>query len=529
LGTEATGDEAPESKVARDEDQGPEYDRVTSHLLESGVDLATAEELPDATEDLTSKASRGFIWAIAGFLTIQIGGLGTLYFVSRTLTRDEFGTAVKVMTFVFWMDVLLDMGMAAKIIHEQERGVTHRVRVAFTINTIVSFIVAGLMLVFSPMIADFFGIPDSANLFRLLALTALIKGFASIPDSMMRRDLNFKPRTAQQAARAVIRFVSAIVLVNMGWGAASLVVAVIIADACGAVLISYFARFVPRFAFDWETSKEMLRYGLTIFAERLLGMVWLNGDYLVVGSRRSNGDFADYYTAFRLPELLLGAVYNIFSSVLFPAYSAAREKGAETLRSAYLRSLNLLWLYGATMAVGLALIARDFITIAFPNYPGAVVPMQLLSLAGAFVSAGYASGDLYNAIGKPKLGLYFTLGAAPILITGLLVAVPHGIVAVAAVHLIIIVPYSVFRLAVANREIDCKWSQTLEALKAGTGTALGVILFGLPIRLTLDSGFLSAGLIVVAGVIGAILGLVVADRRMFGELRLLALKSVGRT
>jgi lipopolysaccharide exporter len=215
--------------------------------------------------------------------------------------------------------------------------------------------------------------------------------------------------------------------------------------------------------------------------------------------------------------------------VLFPTYAAAREKGAETLRSVYLRSLRLLWLYGATMALGLALIARDFITIAFPSYTNAIVPMQLLSLAGAFVSAGYASGDLYNAIGKPKLGLYFTMGAAPILITGLLIAVPHGIVAVAAVHLIIIVPYSIFRLVVANREIDCKWSQTMWALKAGTGTSLGVLLLALPVRLTMDAGFASAGLIVLAGVIGAVIGLAVADRQMFTELRALALQALSRT
>ncbi len=174
------------------------------------------------------------------------------------------------------------------------------------------------------------------------------------------------------------------------------------------------------------------------------------------------------------------------------------------MRQAYLQALKLLCLFGFPVGVGMSLVARDFITVVFPTHTGAIAPMELLSIAGMWVAVGYASGDLYNAINKPRLGLYFNLMGTPILIGGFLLVVNHGIAAIALVHLCVIVPYSFFRMEVANRLIDTTWAEHFRALLPAVVTTIGVLVFALPLRLALSPGLGSMVAIVVCGGLGGL-------------------------
>jgi PST family polysaccharide transporter len=501
---------------------------TTSRLLDSGADLVPEGELPEVPKDLTKSAARGFVLTLLGFIFLQLASFATYVVAGHYLDSSELGVVGKFLTVLFWMDVLLDMGMGAAIIRDQEKGQTERVGIAFSVNTIVAVVVSLGLFFAAPLIAGFFRVSDRVELFQMLAILALVRGLGQVPNSMLERDMAFGKGAALGVTRSVLRFAIAFFMLAHGAGAAAMAVSVVIAETASTLLAAYFARFRPRFRWSSTEAFEMLRFGVTIFGSRLSGMLWLNGDYLVIGSRLSNAQYGDYFTAFRLPELLLGSVYNMFSTVAFPTYSAARTRGPEKLREAYLQALKLLCLFGFPVGVGMSLVARDFITVVFPTHTGAIPPMELLSIAGMWVAVGYASGDLYNAINKPRLGLYFNLMGTPILIGGFLLVVHRGIAAIALVHLCVIVPYSFFRMEVANRLIDTTWAQHFRALLPAMVTTAGVVVFALPLRLTLAPSLGSLVAIVVCGALGGLLGLLIGDRHAFAELREIAMKALKR-
>jgi PST family polysaccharide transporter len=183
---------------------------------------------------------------------------------------------------------------------------------------------------------------------------------------------------------------------------------------------------------------------------------------------------------------------------------------------------------GFTISIGLSVVARDFFHVLYPKFTGAVAPMEILCVAGGFVGIGFASGDLYNAIGRPKLGLLFNLIGTPILITGFILAVPHGIVAVATVHVTVMIPYSFIRIEDANRLIGTTWAQSLRAMLPAFSAVVGILAATLPIRLMVGPGALTLVFIVVAGVVGAVVGVAIGDRSTFGELKELVTKAIGR-
>lgn len=475
---------------------------------------------PDGATDLGRRAAGGFGWALAGFGINQIGAFAIGAMASRILGPNQLGVAATAVVLVFWLDVLLDVGMGASLIYEQEQGQTERVKVAFTVNTIVAVVVAAIVFVAAPQVDAFF---DAGNvaMFQLVALLVLFKGMNQIPDALLKRDLDFRRRAAADLTRAVIRVGVGVTLLLSDVGPISLVIAAVSAEAAAVVVTWLLVRFRPGLRFDAKMAGEMLRFGAQVFGARLTGMLWLNGDYLVLGHKYGarSAAYANYFQAFRLPEFVLGSVYNLFSTVAFPTYSAARNEGPEMLRQASLRSLRLLCLFGLPVGVGMSLIARDFIPLyAGDGFAAAVRPMEILGVAGGFAAVGFASGDLYAAIGKPRLGIYFNLVGAPILIGGFLLFADRGINAFALVHASVIIPYAAFRIEVANRLIGTTWAQSLRALRPAAVVVVGILAFGLPVRLLTESSTLVMFAIIGAAAVGALAGLFLGDRGAWHEL-----------
>ncbi|MFN8052994.1 MAG: oligosaccharide flippase family protein [Acidimicrobiales bacterium] len=470
------------------------------------------------TGDIGRKAAGGFVWALVGFVVMQIGSFATYWFATRILGASDIGVVGTALTLVFWIDVLLGLGMGASLIFEQEQGQSERVAVAFTVNLAVAGVLAVAIFFGAGAIDRFVGAHDPA-IFRVVALLVLVKGLGQVPDSILRRDLDFRRRVRADFTRSILRFGVSVALLESGRGPISMVIGVVAAEMCATAVVWVLVRFKPVIHFDRAIAGQMLRFGGAMFGAQLVGMLWLQGDYLVI-TRHFGGKsraFGQYYTAFRLPELVLGSVYNIFSNVAFPAYSAARATGDEALRNASLKSLRILCLFGFSAGVGMSLISRDFITVVYPGFEGAIPVMQLLCLAGGFVAVGYASGDLFAAIGKPRLGLYFQLVFVPVLVGGFILFVSHGITAIAMVHLAVIVPYSIFRIEVANRLLGTTWRQSLAALRPATVMVLGIVAFALPVRLLTTAGFASLLAVFVAGALGAVAGLAIGDRVMLAE------------
>ena len=482
------------------------------------------------SESLALKAGGGFVWALAGFLLLQLGSFGTYSVASRVLD-ERIGVVAAAMTVVFWIDVLLDLGMGAALIYDQEEGQSERVQVAFTVNAVVATTLSLSVLIGAPVLDSFFRAGDP-NLFRVIAVLVLAKGLNQVPDALLKRELAFQRRARADFTRSILRFTIATSLLLAGVGPIAMVSAAAIAEVCAVSVTWWLVRFRPRLRFDRRIAVEMLRFGGAVFGARLVGMLWLNGDYLVVSRHfgSKSREFSSYFTAFRLPELILGSVYNLFSSVAFPTFSKARDMGAEKLRDSSLKALRMLCLFGFPVGAALSLIARDFITVWFGgSFSDAIRPMELLGAVGGFAAIGFASGDVYAAIGKPRLGLYFTLVGAPILIGGFLAVVDHGIVAVAVVHMAVIVPYSLFRIEVANRLLGTTWRQSLSALRPAAVTVAGIVALALPVRLgTTHAGIVPLVAIVAAGVAGAVGGLALGDRAALRQLAGLGSGAVAR-
>jgi lipopolysaccharide exporter len=222
----------------------------------------------------------------------------------------------------------------------------------------------------------------------------------------------------------------------------------------------------------------------------------------------------------RLPDLLVGSALWIFSSVAFPVYSKTRTFGPSTFRQAMLRALTLTTLFAFPVGIGLALVARDTILVFFSTkWAPAVGPMVALSLAAGLSSVGYASGDIFPALGRPGTLLRINAATTFVSFAGMLFFVRYGMLAVAWVQVGMQLLYAVVRLTLANRLLGSQLSDCLVAMRPAFSVGAGILVLALPVRLVLPAGAASLAALLLVGTLGALVGLYLGSPSTLGEVR----------
>lgn len=458
-------------------------------------------------ENLGTAASRGYLWANVGLLS-RFGVAFVLASVlARSLSKSDYDAMVALTVVMLYLDTTLDLGMGASLIYEQETGHSRRVNVAFSANVGLSVVLAVLAVAAAPLLAGVFNLQGYVAVFMMLGPIVILAGLNTVPWALLNRDLSFKPRAVSELGRDGTRLVLTVGLVlGVGMGIWGVVWGFVASRAVWLAITWAATRFRPVFAWDRKIISELFAYAWRMAGNRFLGLLALNGDYFVVGNRTNSLDL--YYQAFRLPEIVMGGQLNAMSAVLFPMYSRIRTEGVAALRDAMYRAVRIVGLFSIPVGIGLALVARDVITVMFDTGTSAAVPtMELISLTGCITGLGFATGDLLYAINRPGLLMRINLVMVPTMLVAMWFAAPYGIEWVAFTHLCVQAVFVTVRQVLVNGLVDASILKVAACCWPGVAIALGVVLFALPVRLVTDAGFVSMLAVTAAGALGALLAL----------------------
>lgn len=484
-----------------------------------------------AHDSLTGRAVTSFAWSALSFGGSKLIVFGSTVVLARLLTPHDFGIVADAMAVLLFFDVVLDLGVGAALIYEQERGITDRVQTAFTLNVIVSAALALAGILLTPAIAAFFGLSSNEGVFRALFLYLLVRGVGQVQDSVLQRDLRFGRRTTVELGRGIARALVSVVLAVLGFGVWALVGGLLAGELVGTALAWWAVGFRPRFSLDRRALGGLMGFGLTFIMLKVVDAIGIDSDYLVVGHRLGATQQGYYSMGYRLPELALMSLYWIFGAVAFPVYSVARSRGTQASVAAMLRALRMITLFSFPAGILLALMARDVITVLFSSkWAPAIEPMVLISLTTAITSIGFASGDLFPANGRPGTLLALNVPLTTLLVIGYVLAAPYGIVAVAAVHLGLSLPYQAVRLLLVNKLLGASLPQELASMRPAAYASVGVIVLALPVRLLFPQGPGTLLFLAIAGITGAVVGILLGARDTAIEVRglLASIRPAGR-
>ncbi|HET8599492.1 MAG TPA: lipopolysaccharide biosynthesis protein [Segeticoccus sp.] len=440
----------------------------------------TLTSSPPPPQDLRRRTFGGVVWSYATFVSGKGAAVLTTVVLARLLTPSDFGLVAVGLLCINYLDRVKDLGIGSALIHtrdESRRTLGTGITVTFVSTTALSL----LAFAAAPLAADFFHNDDVTGVVRALAVAYFVSGLGIVPDSRLRRSLDFRRRTIPEVSGALVKGGVSIALAVAGFGAWSLVWGQVAGTAVVSVLDWWLAGIRPFLAWDGTSARDLLRYGLPLMAVAVLGVVVDNLDYLVVGRRMGERELGLYTLAYRVPELLVLNFLVVVSMVLFPSLSALQHD-RPAMRRAYLDALRHVTLVTLPLGVVVAGLAPETITVLFgPRWEAAIVPAQLLAIATLLYSISFHAGDVYKAIGRPGIlntvGILKVAGFAPVLWW----AAGHSLVAVAATTVLLQLLFTGLKLGIAGHVLDIAPAQWFSTLRPALvcGGLLAVLLVGM--------------------------------------------------
>lgn len=232
------------------------------------------------------RAKRGVVFLGARTVAIQlVTFLGNIA-LARKLSATEFGT-FGVVQFVLSLFTLMgDVGFGAAVIQRPELPTREQLSSVFWLQLGFALVVVAAVFGLAPWVVGFWpDLPGEAiDLLRVLAVSFIFVMLRGVPCVLLERELSFGKLAVLDLVLTCGFYVTATALAYRGYGARSLLSAVLVQAGLGVVMSFALYPWRPRFAFRASFIRSILGYGVAYQSKTLIGLA--NGGLVpLIGGR----------------------------------------------------------------------------------------------------------------------------------------------------------------------------------------------------------------------------------------------------
>jgi len=451
----------------------------------------------------------------------------TTLILARLLAPEDYGLMALAMVFVGLISFFNDVGLGAAIVQHPEldrRAINGCFAFSIALGTLLTVICA----LASGPVAAFYGREVLAPMIAVLGINFLIGSFSSVPNSMLRRAMRFRPLVQGSLLGVAVQSAVVLACAWKGLGVWSLVIA-FVAQSLTQVIWTWVASgWRPTGGFDLKGARQLVGYGMTITYSRFLTFFYQNVDRVIVGRLLGERAVGFQEMAISIAALPVTQVTGLVTNVASPLLSRLQHEPKRVAAALFHLSRGIAYLTFPACA-GMVITAPELIPLLLGSqWVDLTLPFQILTmtvlvrttdplLSQALISTGHAKRLVGYAI--------LTSIVLPIAVT--VGALTEGLVGVATAMMIVL-PFltlylihdcaSLFQFTVS--------SYLLELARASQGTIfMAIVTLGARsamLGLGLSSGAVLAGQ-VAAGVVSYLAWFCLGSTRTLAEARQLLL------
>lgn len=478
------------------------------------------ERVSSELRDATISGAR---WTGASRLVRELFAFAATVVLARLVSPAEFGYATIALSVVALTALLGTAGYTAPLVRGTEltgRLVGAGVVTCLSLGVVLTLVTAVAAVVLVPGV---FG-GRTADLVLLAAPVWLLAAVGAPSVALLQRALRFRALALVESAAAVLASASAVTYAWVGAGDTALVVGGLV--LVGATAIVALAVSPPRaLRTDMASLKDTIGFGAPLAASSLVYIGYRNVDYFIVGARTTPAQLGYYWRAFQLGVVYQSKISNVMQRVSLPVF--ARSSSREELRVIHDRIVRthatvLVPLLATFIVAAPVLVPWLFGSIWSP----AVLPAQIMAVAGMAEAVTAGIGPLMVAVGRPGALLRFNLVVFAAYAVVIWVLVPYGIdvvaAGVAAFGVLAVLAVQVF---IRQPLVGLTWRDLWSETRAGIVVGLGILAGGTIVREALDA-FDLAPFVVLCALGAIVLGLYVALLRALFPVELGDLRAV---
>lgn len=287
-----------------------------------------------------SALRQAVIYSFLSRYALRLIGLASTMVTARLLTPAELGTFAIASSIVMVISEFRLLGAGTYLIREQEIP-EEKIRSALGLTVLISW-GAGIMIIASSFwAAEFYGLPEVAHIFQLLAISFFVAPYISMPTALLQRDYKFKALFNISLACTLVGFVSTIGLILAGFSYYGLALGQIIRVAVELALIVFFwpknMPWIPKFS----GLREIASVGIFTSLVGLIRRMHVTVPDMVIGKLGTNAQVAMFSRGLGLVEFLSQTIMTGINPVALPYLSDVKRSGGD-LVAAYTRAGILL-------------------------------------------------------------------------------------------------------------------------------------------------------------------------------------------
>ncbi|MGK5030057.1 lipopolysaccharide biosynthesis protein [Janthinobacterium sp. DSP2-3-3] len=383
-----------------------------------------------------SATRHSFFFSFAEKYTVLLLGIIATMVLSRLLTPAEVGVYSLGAVLVALAQVVRDFGVGQYLIQEKQLDAV-KLRAALATSLLVAWLLAGLVLLASAPLAQFYGEPRLTLVLRLLAINFLLIPFSALTLPMLRRQLRFRAIYAINAANSVINLLVAVLLALHGYSYMSMVWAAL-AGSCASLLVSLLVRPGD---LPWLPGRRgmgaIARFGAYATGGGLVDEAGVAAPDLIIGKLIGIESLALFGKAQSVLNIFNQAITSAISPVVFPLFAArAREGGGQGGQGGaelvYLRTISYMTALAWPFFLFLACMALPLVKVLYgAQWIGCVPLIRIMCLSSAVYSMFSMARYLFVATGQLHAQVRLDACAGVMKVALLLAAAPFGLVAMA--------------------------------------------------------------------------------------------------
>ena len=368
-------------------------------------------------------------WSSVGLVGRESLRLAFSIALARWLGPENFGIMSQATIYVGFVAVFLDQAFGVTLV--QHRSVSRSDQGAVLWATIVvAAAIVALTLVLAGPIASFFHTDQLAPVLRVLSIGVILKALTVVPQALIMRELRFRWIAIAEAGSALVGGIGGIVAAVLGAEYWSLVVQSLLIDLVTMVVLLV-AAGLPAARGSWAALRSMWSFSSNAMGFGFLNYSTRNLDNILIGRQLGTAPLAQYALAYRFMMMPVQQLSLVINRVTFPAYSRLRDDLARMGRQFLVTTQMVALIAFPLMTVALVTAPLAVPLIFGPEWHAAVVPLQILALAGMQQTIVSLHGSLLMACGRADWLFRSKIASSIILIAAFVVGIHWGIVGVA--------------------------------------------------------------------------------------------------
>jgi len=359
---------------------------------------------------IKKQAISGVKWTSISTAVVAINGLLKISILTRFLDKADFGLIAITLLVLGFTELFIDMGLSIAIIHKQ--NITRKEYSSlYWINFVFSIILCGIIILISPIIAEFYREPELLKLLPLMSIILILSAIGRQFKTIEQKSLNFRRIATIVIGSSLGSLLLAVILAIKGFGVYSLVYAALAQYFMSN--ISFFLLGIIKnkilFRFSYQEVKPFLKIGIFQVGSQVINYFNRNLDILIVGKFFGSDVLGGYSLAkqlvFRPGQMINPVLTRVGAPVL-----AKFQGSIQLLRKNYLKLINLIVAINVPIYLGIFILAPLLVSILYgENYVEIAGLVRILSMYMLVRSLFNPVGSLVVATGRTDLEFYWNL------------------------------------------------------------------------------------------------------------------------